>query len=366
MRTTPASSEATYVIAAGGTGGHVFPGIALAREIRARRPGARVVFAGTAYGLENRLVPEAGFELATVSASGFAGKSAGQRLLALARVPRGFAESRRLLSRLRPRAVAGVGGYASVPVILAARSLGVPTLVHESNATPGIANRLLSRIATRTAVGIPAAAARLGGSALVTGTPVRPEFFSIEPLGVSARAGRLLVFGGSQGSAALNRAMAEAAPELTGDGLAVIHQTGERWLEPVRRSYPTLPSGWRLEPFLPRLHEEMAWADVVVCRAGALTLAELAAAGRPAVLVPLASSTHGHQLGNAQAVAEAGAALVLEEKDLTGHALASAIRSLLGDRERLAAMAERSRFLARPDAARRLADLLFEIERKRP
>lgn len=357
----PASpSVETYVIAAGGTGGHVFPGIAFAREIVARRPGARVVFVGSTHGLEGRLVPAAGFALETVTAAGFAGKSVGERFLALARVPKGFHEARRLLTRLRPKAVAGVGGYVSVPVILAARGLGIPTLIHESNAMPGIANRFLNRVATRTAVGIDAARARLSRPAITTGTPVRPEFFAIGTQNPGGR-GRILVFGGSQGSAALNRAAVEAAPELASDGLEAIHQTGERWLDSVRSAYGTPPAGWRIEPFLPRLYEEMAWADLIVCRAGALTLAELAAAGRPAVLVPLPTSTHGHQLQNARSAAEAGAAIVLEEKGLTGAALGGVVRSIFADRRRLAAMGERSRRLARPDAARRLADLLFEI-----
>ncbi|MGH9367990.1 MAG: UDP-N-acetylglucosamine--N-acetylmuramyl-(pentapeptide) pyrophosphoryl-undecaprenol N-acetylglucosamine transferase, partial [Thermoanaerobaculia bacterium] len=172
------------MIAAGGTGGHVFPGIALAREIAARRPAARIVFVGTGRGMEARLVPEAGFSLETVGASGFAGKGLAARLGSLLRLPARILQARRLLRRLRPRAVAGAGGYVSVPVVLAARSLSVPTLIHESNALPGIANRLLCRLATRTAVGLEAANARLAKPGVVTGNPVRPEFFAAPPLAV--------------------------------------------------------------------------------------------------------------------------------------------------------------------------------------
>lgn len=358
-------SGATYVIAAGGTGGHIFPGIALGRELAARRPAARVVFVGTGRGLEARLVPAAGFPLETVRASGFAGKGPAARLAALARLPVGIGEARRLLRRLAPRAVAGVGGYASVPVILAARSLSIPTLIHESNALPGIANRFLSRVATRTAVGLAAANARLPRPGVVTGNPVRPEFFAAPPLDPARRVRRLLVFGGSQGSAALNRALVEAAPLLSGEGLEVVHQTGERWLEAVRAAYGEPPRGWSLAPFLPKLDEQMSWCDLAVCRAGSMTLSELAAAGRPAVLVPLASSTHGHQLENARAFAQAEAAVIVEEKDLSGPTLANAAKSLLADPGRLSRMGENARGLARPDAARRLADLLFEIERER-
>jgi UDP-N-acetylglucosamine--N-acetylmuramyl-(pentapeptide) pyrophosphoryl-undecaprenol N-acetylglucosamine transferase len=352
------------VIAAGGTGGHIFPGIALAREVIARRPGASVVFVGTGRGLEGRLIPSAGFPLERVSASGFAGKGLGARLLALGRLPIGILEARRLLRRLAPRAVAGVGGYVTVPVILAARSLSIPTLIHESNALPGIANRLLSRVATRVAVGLEAARARLPGSSVVTGNPVRPEFFAAPPLDPARSTRRVLVFGGSQGSAALNAAMIEAVPHLAAGGLEVIHQTGEKWLASARAACPHPPEGWRFEPFLPRLYEPMAWCDLVVCRAGAMTLSELAAAGRPAVLVPLSSATHGHQLENARAFARAGAALVLEEKDLSGPGLAQAVRGLLADAPGLARMGQEARRLARPEAAARLAELLFEIERE--
>ncbi len=355
---------ATYVIAAGGTGGHIFPGIALAREIQRRRPEARVVFAGTGGGMETRRLAEAGFTLETVRASGFAGKGAAGRLASLLRLPAGILQARRLLRRLGPRAVAGLGGYVSVPVILAARSLSIPTVIHESNARPGIANRLLSRVATRTAVGLEAANRVLPKPGAATGNPVRPEFFSVPPLDGSARPGRLLAFGGSQGSAALNRALVEAGPRLAAAGLEVVHQTGEKWLESVRAAYGEPSGRVRLEPFLPRLYEELAWCDLAVCRAGAMTLAELAAAGRPAVLVPLATSTHGHQLENARVFAQAGAALVLEEKDLSGTRLADAVTGLLAEPGRLSRMGASARGLARPDAAARLSDLLFEIERR--
>lgn len=351
-----------YVIAAGGTGGHIFPGIALAREIQRRRPGAEVLFVGTRRGLESKLVPQAGFSLEVVRASGFAGKNTAAKLAALAELPAGFFQARRLLERLRARAVAGVGGYVTVPVVVAARSLGVPTLIHESNALPGIANRFLNRLATRTAVGVPAANAHLSRPGTVTGTPVRPEFFSVPPLSGSAATRRLLVFGGSQGSRVLNRAMTDAAPHLAAERLEVIHQTGEKEFEETRARYRTLPEGWTLAPFLPRIHEELAWADLVLSRAGSQTLAELAAAGRPALLVPFGSATHGHQTENARVFSAAGAAVAIEEGALSAERLANALRDLLGDRGRLVAMAERARAFARPEAAGALAELLFEAE----
>lgn len=356
--------EETYLIAAGGTGGHIFPGIALAREIESSRPSARVVFVGTGFGLERRLVTAAGYALEFVAASGFAGKRLPARLASLARLPAGVFAARRLIRRLRPRAVAGVGGYVSVPVLLAARSLGVPTVIHESNATPGVANRLLARFASRTAVGLEAARGRFP-SAVVTGTPVRPEFLAVSPRDPSAVTRRLLVFGGSQGSRVLNRVVAQAAPALVDERLEVVHQTGEAHLESTRRLYGTVPEGWRLEAFLPRLWEEMGRADLVVSRAGAMTLAELAAAGRASLLIPFGSATHGHQLANAVAFAAGGAAVAIEEDLLTAALFARALVELFEDPARLAAMGASARSLARPDAAARLARLLFDAAEER-
>lgn len=350
------------MIAAGGTGGHIFPGIALAREIRDRRPEAGVLFVGTGRGLEAKLVPDAGFPLELVSASGFAGKSAAARLRALAELPAGFFQARRLLARHRARAVAGVGGYVTVPVLAAARSLGVPTLIHESNAFPGIANRLLNRFATRTAVGLEEANRRLDRPGVVTGTPVRPEFFAVPPLDPGTPTRRLLVFGGSQGARVLNRAMAEAAPLLAADSIEVIHQTGEKDLEETRRLYGALPAGWKVVPFLPRINEELSWADLVLSRAGSQTLAELAAAGRPAILVPFGAATHGHQAVNADVFARGGAAVAIGEPALSANSLARTARDLFRRRDALVAMGEKARTFARPNASRLLADLLFEAE----
>jgi len=359
-------AKGAYVIVAGKTGGHIFPGLALAREIRDRRPEVPVLFVGTSDGLETRLVPEAGFPLELVEASGFVGKSVVDRLRALARLPIGFLQARRLLARHAARAVVGMGGYVIVPVLAAARSLGIPTLVHDSDALPGVSSRLANRFVTATAVGVARANERLRRPGIVTGTPVRGEFFAARPLDRGAAPRRLLVFGGSQGASVLNRLMPQVARILESDGLEVIHQTGARHLEPARAGYGRIPAGWRLVPFLPRLYEELAWADLVVSRAGAMTLAELAAAGRPSILVPFGFSAHGHQLVNARVFADAGAAIVLEENSLTAEALARTIRELFADRGRLAQMGGRARSLAVPDATRRLADLLFDVEKGRP
>lgn len=351
-----------YVIAAGGTGGHIYPGIALAEEIRARRPEALIVFVGTQKGLEGKLVPQAGFPLELVSATGFAGKGLSERISALARLPRGFRQARRLLLQHRARVVAGVGGYVSVPVLTAARLLGIPTLIHEPNAQPGLANRLLNRFATRTAVGLEAANADFARPGVVTGTPVRSAFFGLPPLDPEATTRRVLVFGGSQGSRVLNRALTKAAPMLQSLGLEVVHQTGEQEIAVAKKRYYKIPAGWRLEAFLPRMWEQVGWADLVVCRAGAMTVAEIAAAGRPSILVPFAAATQAHQLANALALSQAGAAVTVREEELQSNRLAAVVEELFSDRQRLAKMGENARKLAKPQAAKMLVDLLFEAE----
>jgi UDP-N-acetylglucosamine--N-acetylmuramyl-(pentapeptide) pyrophosphoryl-undecaprenol N-acetylglucosamine transferase len=356
------SELGAYVIAAGGTGGHILPGIALADEIRAQKSGASVVFVGTANGLETKIVPAAGYSLELVDASGFIGKTWTQQFRSLSRLPKGFSESRALLKRLRARAVVGVGGYVTVPVLTAARSLRIPTLIHESNAQPGAANRFLNRFATCTAVGLAAANAHLKNSGFVTGTPVRKEFFQVPALDPNAATRRLLVFGGSQGSRVMNRAMARAAVLLEKSGIEVVHQTGERDHPATRQRYSRMPANWTLTPFLPKLFEQMAWADLVVSRAGAMTVAELAAAGRPSILVPFAAAAGGHQAENARALFRAGAAAIMEEKDLTAENLAGAVAVQLSDRAKLVAMGQKARGLAKPDAARELAMLLFDAE----
>ena len=359
------SELGAYVIAAGGTGGHIIPGIALADEIRSAKPGADVVFVGTAQGLESKIVQAAGYPLELIDASGFVGKTLAKQIQSLARLPWGLLQARALLKRRRARAVVGVGGYVTVPVLMAARTLGIPTLIHESNARPGVSNRFLNRFATRTAVGLAAANRQLRRAGTVTGTPVRREFFAAPPIDPAGATRRLLVFGGSQGSRVLNRAVARAAVLLEKSNLEVVHQTGEKDLTGTRQRYPRMPANWRLEPFLPRLWEQMAWADLVVCRAGALTVAELAASGRPAILVPFGAAAAGHQLENARAYEKARAAAVIAEKDLTAESLAGTVVELFKDRERLAAMGQKAKALARPDAARDLARLLFEAETSR-
>ncbi len=358
------SELGAFVIAAGGTGGHIVPGIALAHEIRAQKHGSLVAFIGTSYGLEGKLVPQAGFPFELVDAAGFVGKTIGRQIGALARVPKGFLASRALLKKYRARVVIGVGGYVTVPVLMAARSLGIPTLIHESNAIPGVSNKFLNRFVTKTAVGMPEANGYFRKPGVVTGTPVRSEFFAIPPLDPAATTRRVLVFGGSQGSRVMNRAMARAGVLLEKSGIEVVHQTGDQDLVATRQRYTRVPAHWKLLPFLPKLWEEMAWADLVVCRAGALTVAELAAAGRPSILVPFVGGGN-HQIYNAKALYQRGAAALMEERNLTAENLAGAITEKLKDREKLALMGQKARALAKPDAVNQLARLVFSLEEKR-
>jgi len=347
------------LLAGGGTGGHVFPAIAIAREIRRRRPSARVVFVGTRKGFEAVIAPREGFPIEFVSASGFVGRGPAAKARALADLVRGVAQSRRILSRERPSAVLGVGGYASLPILAAARLAGIPAMIQEQNSVPGIANRLGARMTRVTAAGFEAACGRLAGRCVFTGNPAREEFFRVS----AATGGRaVLLFGGSQGARVLNRAIVEAAPALAAAGVEVTAQTGERELESIRAALAPWPA---IAPvaFVEAMADAFSRADLVVARAGALTLAEVAAAGRPSILVPFAAATHAHQDENARNFESAGAAVVIAERDLDGARLARTITELLAEPGRLKRMGEAARKLAKPDAASRIVDLLFEIAR---
>ncbi|HEX6975881.1 MAG TPA: undecaprenyldiphospho-muramoylpentapeptide beta-N-acetylglucosaminyltransferase [Vicinamibacterales bacterium] len=350
------------VIAGGGTGGHLYPGIAVARELMRREPGATVTFAGTARGIESRVVPREGFELDLLRSAGLKGTTIAARIRGVLLLPLSALDAWRIISRRKPGLVIGVGGYSSGPVVLAAAMRRIPTLLLEQNAVPGLTNRLLSHVVSAAAVTFDRTLGFFGRRGFVTGNPVRPEFFS---KGVQPAAGRpgVLTFGGSQGAHAINVAMVEAAPRLAAHpgGLAVTHQTGERDVELVRSGYQRAGLDARVEPYLFAMDREIAAADLVICRAGATTLAELTAAGRASILIPLPTATDDHQRKNAEVLAAAGAAEVIEQKDLTGDRLAERIGALLGDRARLAAMAAAARTLARPNAAAEIVDRALEL-----
>jgi UDP-N-acetylglucosamine--N-acetylmuramyl-(pentapeptide) pyrophosphoryl-undecaprenol N-acetylglucosamine transferase len=351
------------VIAGGGTGGHLFPGIAIARELLARRPEALVSFAGTAKGIEARVVPREGFPLDLLRSAGLKGRSPLAVVRGVALLPLSFSDAWRIISRRKPDLVIGVGGYSSGPVVLIAALRRRPTMLAEQNAVPGLTNRILSRVVSAAAVTFDSTMSFFGRRGFVAGNPVRPEFFSVDvrPAGGSqdaaVRRPRVLIFGGSQGAHAINVAMVEAAPQLAADGgVDITHQTGERDVDLVRLAYRNAGLEARVEPFLYAMDREMKEADVIVSRAGSTSIAELTAVGRAAILIPLPTATDDHQTKNAEVLARAGAAEMIPQKDLTGGVLASRILQLARDHGRRDTLAAAARTLARPDAARMIVD----------
>ncbi len=365
-------SRLRVVIAGGGTGGHLFPGIAVAREIASRRPDAEISFVGTSRGIESRVVPLEGYALDVIRSGGLKGKSIAARVRGSALVPLSLADAWRVISARRPHLVIGVGGYSSGPVVLVAALRGVPTLLLEQNAVPGLTNRLLAPFARAAAVTFESTKAFFGSKAFVSGNPVRPEFLdaveSVDSRKVSdpdaeASNTRVLVFGGSQGAHAINMAMVEAAKELAAHapGLRVTHQTGERDVEMVVAAYRQAGLAADVAPFFDDMGRQLGRADLIVCRAGATTLAEITAAGKAAILIPLPTATDDHQRRNAEALAAAGAADVLIQSELTGPALARRILMLAADPGARRRMSAAARTMAGPDAERMIVDRAMEL-----
>ncbi len=352
----------SVLIAGGGTGGHVYPGLAVARELMRRRPDATVTFVGTARGLESTIVPREGFALDLIRSSGLKGKSLAARGRGVGLLPVSASDAWRVLSRRRPAIVIGVGGYSAGPVVLLAAWRGVPTMVLEQNAAPGVTNRWLARWVDAAAVNYDETLSYFRGKGFVAGNPVRPEFSKFNVAGQrSARRRRaplrVLTLGGSQGAHAINVAMVAAAAELVRAGtVELVHQTGPADAEMVRVEYERRGVQARVEAFLDPVVDAMSAADLIVCRAGATTLAELAALGRAAVLVPLPTATDDHQRRNAQVLAAAGAAAVVDEVGMAVPEFARLVSTLLADAGRLTAMRAAMRRFARPDAAARIVD----------
>jgi UDP-N-acetylglucosamine--N-acetylmuramyl-(pentapeptide) pyrophosphoryl-undecaprenol N-acetylglucosamine transferase len=356
----------SVLIAGGGTGGHLYPGIAVARALLAREPDATVTFVGTASGIESRVVPREGFTLDVIRSAGLKGKSLTSLVRGLSLLPASAVDAWRVLSRRRPSVVIGVGGYSSGPVVGLAVLRRIPTLLMEQNAVPGLTNRVLAPLVSAAAVTYEESLAVFGGKAFVAGNPVRPEFLREEAYADHSSppgAARVLVFGGSQGAHAINLAMVEAAPKLAAaaPAVAITHQSGERDLEMVRDGYRRARLEARVEPFLFAMDREMKAADLVVCRSGATTLAELTALARPSILIPFPGATDDHQRRNAEAMARSGAATMIEQRELTGERLASEILTLVGDDAGRRRMAAAAATLARPDAAKVIVNRLLEL-----
>jgi UDP-N-acetylglucosamine--N-acetylmuramyl-(pentapeptide) pyrophosphoryl-undecaprenol N-acetylglucosamine transferase len=355
------------LIAGGGTGGHIIPALAVARELK-KRHGAEVVFVGTARGMETRLVPEAGFQLRLIHVGQLNQVSLATRVRTMLGLPKSLLDCRAMMKEFRPGAVFGVGGYASGPAMAAALWMGMPTMAFEPNAMPGMANRLVGKRVQAAAVNFPDAA-RWFRNCEVTGIPVRPEFFAVRDAAKSSQP-RLLVFGGSQGARILNTSVPKVAKELLEavPGLTIVHQSGGKNLEVTQAAYAASGVGdldaGRVEvrAFIDDMPARFSEATLVMSRSGASTVAELAAAGKPSLLVPFAAAADAHQKRNAEAMVSAGAAVMLEEPELTEPGrLLEVLRGLLKDHERLKAMGEAARLQAHPDAAERIADRLAEL-----
>ena len=361
--------KGVMMIAGGGTGGHIYPAIAIAREYLARDPQRSVVFVGTEKGLEKTIVPKAGFPLELIDVGGLKGKGGLDLVRNVLRVLKGLAQAFRLVGKHKPSVVLGVGGYSSGPVLVAAKLRGVPTIIHEANAFPGLANRSVARFVTTVAVAFEEALPRLKRpDGVVTGNPIRKEFFEAKHPGQRATGNgqRLLIFGGSQGSRILNETMAGALLFLSRlkDSLTIVHQTGPNDLEKMRNAYrDSAFANAVVVPYLDPIVDEMAAADLVVSRAGAMTVSELSAIGRAAILVPFAAATNNHQELNARVVERAGGAVVITEAALSPEKLAAAITEVVSDPERTRRMGAASKTLAKPSATKNIVDLIETIQR---
>lgn len=353
------------LIAAGGTGGHIYPGIAVAREILRRDPESQVRFVGTARGLESKLVPQAGFELSLIDSTGLKNVGTIARLRGLLVLPKSFLGARRLLKAFRPDVVIGAGGYVSGPVVLSAALLGLPNMVMESNALPGWTNRVLARFVDKAAVSFDVALPYFRGKAVVTGNPVRREFFEIGARERERGKLSVLVFGGSQGARAINEAMIAALPSLASikDALRITHQTGEADFARVSAGYAE--GGWAeratVMKYIDNMVAAFAAADLVICRAGATTTAELIAAGKASVMVPFPLAADDHQRKNAEALAAAGAGIMILQQNLSGERLAEELTSLVREPERISSMEQAARGLARGDAAAAVVDMVEKL-----
>ncbi|ALA57058.1 undecaprenyldiphospho-muramoylpentapeptide beta-N-acetylglucosaminyltransferase [Nitrospira moscoviensis] len=348
----------TVVIAAGGTGGHLYPAVALAREFQRRDPAVKIVFVGTRRGIESKVLAHEGFELVLISAKPVMGKRLMEVLAGLLSVPAGLWQSWRLLRRRRADLVIGVGGYTSPTMLAAAALTGIPRVILEPNAYPGMANKVVAPFAQRVFLAFESAAAPFNPSQVrIVGTPIRREFLAQAagegPATKSSGGPRLLIFGGSQGAKAINSAVIEGLASLAGrlPGLAITHQTGEADHQRVSDAYRRAGIQARVVPFLYDMPEAIGAADLVVARAGAMTIAELTACGKPVILIPLPTAIYDHQMKNARAMEAAGGAVVLPQAELTGARLSEAVVGVLGDQERLAAMRKGSGGMRRTDAA---------------
>jgi UDP-N-acetylglucosamine--N-acetylmuramyl-(pentapeptide) pyrophosphoryl-undecaprenol N-acetylglucosamine transferase len=349
------------IIAGGGTGGHIIPGLAIAQELKDNY-NAEVLFIGTARGIENRLVPAAGFALRLVKIGALKNVSVATRVKTMFALPRAVWESGRIFSEFRPNVAIGVGGYASGPAMLAAILHRIPTLAFEPNVVPGFANRVVARFVSEAAVHF-SETSKYFRRCHVTGVPVRRAFFDVANSRDAHSSPTLLVFGGSQGAHAINRAVLDAAALLRKQipQLRIVHQTGERDYNEAQAAYAESNGECEAYRFIDDMPAFFARANLVLCRSGASTVAEIAAAGKPAIFVPFPRAADDHQQRNAEALASAGAAVMLEESKLTPESLVETVSSLFSDSARLIKMGDAARSLSHPDAARDISGMAARL-----
>ena len=351
------------LIAGGGTGGHVIPALAIARALQSGY-NAEVEFVGTSRGIENKLVPAAGYKLHLVDVGALKNVSLATRLKTMFALPRAVLVASKLLSTFGAKAVVGVGGYASGPAMMAAVLKGVPTLAFEPNVVPGFANKIVGRRVSAAAVHFPETA-KYFRNAKVTGVPVRAEFMALPPRQSSQPS--LLVTGGSQGARALNKVMVEALPLINKElpDLRIVHQTGEKELADIRAGYEKAGVFAEVSAFIQDMPSAFSKADVLLCRSGASTVAEVTAAGKVAIFVPFPQAADDHQKRNAEALSSRGAAMLIEQKDLTAEKLVTALVSILKEPERLKQMSAAARAMAHPGAAEEIARMVADLAGKR-
>ena len=351
------------LIAAGGTGGHIYPGVAVAKEIMRRDAASEVLFVGTTRGLETKIVPENGFQLSLINSIGLKNVGVIGQLKGLAILPQSFLEARKLIKEFKPDVVVGAGGYVSGPVLLMASLMHIPTLIMDSNALPGFTNRKLARFIDKAALTFDEALPFFGSKGVVTGNPVRGEFFDIPAKEREAET-HVLIFGGSQGARAINNAMTDALfyLEKAADRLRITHQTGEGDFVKIRELYDRSEfKDADVRPFISDMYIEFGKADMVICRAGATTCAELAAAGKASIMVPLPSAADDHQRKNAEAFVNAGAAKMLVQADLGGERLASEILGLADTPYAIERFEKAAKKLGKANAAEATVDLIEEL-----
>lgn len=356
------------IVAGGGTGGHLFPGIAVAEEFLSRDPANQVLFVGSKRGIEARAIPRLGYQLELISAAGIRGKGSLAKLKGAAMMLYGYAQSRKILQQFKPDLVLGVGGYASLPMVMAARGMEIPRYIHEQNALPGMSNKVLSRVANKVFISLEESAKFFPKDfTLLTGNPLRKQILEMLTKDMQeqqqSETFQLFIFGGSQGAHALNVALPQAVAQLDQNQRALLkitHQTGEADLQQVQAAYQANGIEADVRPFIDDMATAYHRADLIICRAGATTIAEVTALGKACLFIPFPHATDDHQRKNAEALLKKGACEMLVEQEISGKGLSNAIARLMDNRDALKLIGENAAALARLDAAKVIVDQMLE------